>query len=207
MVGFLSCLVLSLSEVSRKPGTPCDEDGNALPPGSAPPPRRPDVRNDDWSPYTNCIEFETAEFLYKRNQMPQDQINTLLDLWAASLLQYDGVPPFESHKDLLDTIDATSLGEVKWESFQMKYNGEIPANDPPTWMSDKFDVWFRDPREVFRNMLDNPDFANETDYAPYYELDSKGKRRWQDFMSGDWAWKQAVCMFRSSHVQILIYWL
>lgn len=124
--------------------------------------------------------------------MPQDQIDTLLDLWAASLLPHGGKPPFSSRKDLYDTIDATELGDVKWESFQMSFDGKIPEDNPPEWMSSTFDVWYRDPRAIFWNMLDNPDFKSEFDCAPFVELDGNGKRRWQDFMSGEWAWKQAA---------------
>jgi len=43
-------------------------------------------------------------------------------------------------------------------------------------------------------MLASSEFADEMDYVPYQEYDaSNDQRRWQDFMSGDWAWEQAVC--------------
>ena len=41
-------------------------------------------------------------------------------------------------------------------------------------------------------MLSNPDFEGKIDYAPVQEYDSKGAHRFQNFMSGNWAWKQAV---------------
>ncbi|KAH9008887.1 hypothetical protein EDB84DRAFT_1280891, partial [Lactarius hengduanensis] len=37
----------------------------------------------------------------------------------------------------------------------------------------------------------NPDFDCEFDYIPFCEFDAKKRRRWQDFMSGDWAWREA----------------
>ncbi|KIM67665.1 hypothetical protein SCLCIDRAFT_20711 [Scleroderma citrinum Foug A] len=41
-------------------------------------------------------------------------------------------------------------------------------------------------------MLANPDFADDMDYQPFREYDTKtSTRHWQDFMSGDWAWRQA----------------
>jgi len=43
-------------------------------------------------------------------------------------------------------------------------------------------------------MLDNPDFDNQFDYAPYVELDKAGQRRWNEFMSGNFSWRHAVCM-------------
>lgn len=127
--------------------------------------------------------------------MPQEEINTLLDLWAASLVEFDSALPFANYKDLYSTIDVTELGNVKWESFTMSYQGDLPETNVPSWMTDKHQVWYRDPHTVFRNMLANPDFDGEINITPFQEMDQKGARRYCDFMSGDWAWKQAVCCF------------
>ncbi|KIJ06930.1 hypothetical protein PAXINDRAFT_91248, partial [Paxillus involutus ATCC 200175] len=62
----------------------------------------------------------------------------------------------------------------------------------PQWMNDTFDVWYRDPHEVVKNMLANADYKDEMDYAPFREFSSEGdEQQWQDFMSGSWAWSQA----------------
>jgi hypothetical protein len=47
-------------------------------------------------------------------------------------------------------------------------------------------------------MLQNPDFANSFDYAPYRQYDAKGSHHYLHFMSGDWAWNQAVSMIVSA---------
>ena len=44
-------------------------------------------------------------------------------------------------------------------------------------------------------MLGNPDFAKDVDYSPLRQYDGKGIRQYENFMSGDWAWKQAVTLF------------
>ncbi|KAG1775478.1 hypothetical protein EV702DRAFT_1180272 [Suillus placidus] len=171
---------------------PCDASGNFLPLGT-PPCSLTEQSPDDWSPFRNRTEFETAEFLYSRAQMSAPNINTLLDLWAASLLKHDDQPPFADHKDLHKTINNIPIGGVNWQSFKIQYSGEKPAApDVPPWMNQQFDVWYRDPREVTWNILANPDYVNEFDYRPFreYSLD-KDERRYQDFMSGDWAWQQA----------------
>ncbi|KAG2135326.1 hypothetical protein DEU56DRAFT_738053 [Suillus clintonianus] len=172
-------------------GRPCDENGAFLPPGT--PPSPPVARPaDDWTPFRNQTEFETAEFLYTREQMSGPQIDTLLDLWAATLVKYNDRPPFANHKDLYHTIDSSPLGDVPWQSFSVKYCGDIPDVDVPPWMNGSYDVWFRDPREVIRNMLANPMYADEVDYQPYREYASAtDERQWKDFMSADWAWDQA----------------
>jgi hypothetical protein len=175
---------------------PCDEHGNNIPPDTPPPPYREDPDPDDWSPFADRLQFETAEFIYARNQMSAGDIDRLLELWSTSLFQHDDTSPFANHNDLYDTIDSIPLGDVKWESFTMKYNGERPESDVPSWMDDEYDVWFRDPRTLVRNMISNPDFDGEFDYAPLQEYDDEDSHRYKDFMSGNWAWRQAVCVPR-----------
>ncbi|KAI5998603.1 hypothetical protein EDD15DRAFT_2386521 [Pisolithus albus] len=171
-------------------GQPCDAGGDFLPTGTQPEPRQPKPP-DDWSPYNSHLEFELADFLYTRNQMSAGNLDILLDLWAASLVEAGGHPIFSSHTEMYRTIDNTQVGDVKWQSFAVKYTGDAEV-DPAPWMHDKYDVWFRDPHKVVQNMLANPEFANEMDYQPFREYDAKtSTRRWQDFMSGDWAWRQA----------------
>ncbi|KAI5991885.1 hypothetical protein EDD15DRAFT_2388391 [Pisolithus albus] len=171
-------------------GQPCNADGNFLPNGTLPEPRQPKPP-DDWSPYSSRLEFELADFIYTRSQISAANLNTLLELWAASLVEAGGKPMFGSYKDMYRTIDNTRVGDVKWQSFTVKYTGDVVA-DPVPWMHDEYDVWFRDPLEVVRNMLANPEFANNMDLQPFREYHTADStRRWQDFMSGDWAWRQA----------------
>jgi hypothetical protein len=74
-------------------GVPCDSQGNNLPPGTPPPPRST-ARSDDWTAFNGHLEFETAEFLFKKTQMSQPEINVLMDLWATTLLRHNDNPPF-----------------------------------------------------------------------------------------------------------------
>ena len=90
-------------------------------------------------------------------------------------------------------IDNIDLGDVKWSNFTVHYTGARPPTDVPSWMDDRYEVYFRDPLEVVHNMLANPEFSSTLDYCPYREYETEtNERRWSDFMSGDWAWNQAV---------------
>jgi hypothetical protein len=122
--------------------------------------------------------------------MSQADMDTLMRLWATTTS--DGCAPFQNHQEMLATIDAINLGDIPWQSFSAKYSGDIPPADPPDWMLKEYTVYFRDPLSVVRSMISNPDFKGQFDYAPYREFED-GKRRWTDLMSGNWAWKQAVC--------------
>ena len=121
-----------------------------------------------------------------------------MDLWRSSFLQYgitDGGAPFINHCELYNTIDSTPLGDVPWQSFSLSYDGQLPEDNIPTWMTDKFDVWFRDPHLIVANILANPDFASDFDLIPFRKFDTDGNQIWQDFMSGSWAWTQVVWQF------------
>ncbi|KAF8221283.1 hypothetical protein L208DRAFT_1328845, partial [Tricholoma matsutake] len=169
--------------------------GNDLPPDTPPPPRDSDQGPDNWRPYDNCLQFEVADFLFCQNQMSAGDINCMLNLWAASLAIHNDEPPFSNTTDLYRTIDSTPLGDVAWESFSLQYNGVQPAEGVPSWMQAEYDVWFRDPCALVHNLLSNPDFKSDFDYMPFQEKTTDRVHRFQDFMSGNWAWHQAVNSF------------
>lgn len=137
------------------------------------------------------------------------KISELMDIWASfnttisNDLDADGPPPsppFANAKDLYNTIDSTDLGDIPWQAFSVKYDGKFPESGPfPTWMTNSYEVWFRNPLEVMENQISNPDFAGKMDYAPKQVFGQDGKRLFKDTMSGNWAWDQAVCLY-------LCYW-
>lgn len=172
--------------------TPCDADGLDLEDPTAPPPPRPTPSPNDYTPFTSRAEFQLAEFLYKKAEMSAGLVNELMEILASYFAAYDDDPPFEGHSDLLKTIDGITLGTVPWESFTGRYNGPLPTDGPiPEWMTTDYEVHYRDIHELVRQMIANPDFKDEFDYTPYQEFENE-KRRWSDFMSGNWAWRQAV---------------
>ena len=100
-------------------------------------------------------------------------------------------PPFKSHEHVYETIDATLHGDAPWNCLAVSYNGE--TSDPcPSWQKDEWEVFYRDPDVVLRQMLENPDFDGQMDYAAYVGLDNSGKRYWSDFMSGNFAYQRSV---------------
>lgn len=95
---------------------------------------------------------------------------------------------------LYRTIDTIRHGDVKWDSFAVRYNCTLENdNNPAPWKDDTYDVWFRCPRQTIHNILTNLELANYTYYRPFREYDAQtNARRFQDFFSGDWAWEQVV---------------
>ena len=191
----------------HRTGKPCDENGQYLPKGSPPPPR-PAQAADDWTPFSDSIQFKLADFLYRQEEMSQGNINHLLELWALSLMRHGSLGPFDSYKHIYDTIDAIeegnyfnflclmshsceTVGDAPWKCFKTSFDEPIEEN-APNWKKQEYNVWYRDPEVVAHNMLANSDFAKEFDPAPYVELDANGGRRRSDFMSGNFAWRQSV---------------
>ena len=193
-----------------------------MPLGSAPAQPLPARPTNDWAPYMDRVSFELAELLYTKEQMSAGNIDALLGLWEASQLEHNCSPPFHSHRDMYNTIDATSQGivtfevplhyyytilicilsgGVNWQCFSLNYQGEL-TNDSPPWMKEEYEVHYRDARDVVLSMVLNPEFADEIDFGPFQERDEDGQHRLKDFMSSDWAWRQAVCDFYQHRSQL-----
>ncbi len=130
--------------------------------------------------------------------MPQSKVKHLLEIWAASILQAtqgeSAAAPFDNHSDLFKIIDATPLGDVPWRCFTVSYNGPLPESSVPSWMTQKYEVWYRCPRKTVHSILANPDFNKNFNTVPYREYTSDGKRKYTNLFSGNWAWRQAVSL-------------
>lgn len=124
--------------------------------------------------------------------MSAGNVNKLLDIFSAYLQKHADQPPFSTSADLYNTIDSAHVGDIAWECFGVKYCGDRMENPSP-WMDDVYDVWMRDPETAITQIIGDADFKDAMDFVPYREYDTAtNSRRWQDFMSGDWAWEEAV---------------
>ncbi|KAF7350320.1 hypothetical protein MVEN_01336500 [Mycena venus] len=171
-------------------GRPCDEHGNFLPPGAPPPPSY-HAPPDNWAPYVEQADFDLADLLYRRVQMSAADIDELMQNWVSRPGAAD--PPFANHRDLYSTIDATAIGHVPWQSFNVSWNGVHNPDDNTPWKNQEYTVYFRDPLAVLKLQLANPDFKFEMDFAPkqVFGGEDRNLREYMDFMSGNWAWEQA----------------
>jgi hypothetical protein len=142
----------------------------------------------DWAPFDNQFAFEAAELLYVHARMSEGNIDKLMDIWERA-----GQAPFIDHQDLHVTIDSITSGDFLWQSFTIQYNnGVSDNNDSPQWMSDTHEIFFRDPHLVVQAMLANPDFDDGMDFVPYRVFNKGDEQQFDNMMSGEWAWNQAV---------------
>ena len=108
-----------------------------------------------------------ADFLFKKAEMSQNDVDTLMRLWTTS----NGHAPFLKHHNMLSMIDAINFQDVQWQSFSTKYSGDVPPVNLPDWMLKEYTVHFHDLLSIVRNMISNPDCKGQFDYAPYREFE------------------------------------
>ena len=170
---------------------PCDENGGNLP-DPLPPPLAPFADPTSWSPFQSRVDFDFAHYHFVELQDSAANINKALDIWQASILQYGGNVPWTNAQDLYDTINKIQAGSAPWKVYKICYQGVVPAGIPPKWMTETYELCTCDSRTVLHNQLASSEFKGKTNFVPYQQFDSKGRRIWSNLMSADWAWKQAV---------------
>lgn len=218
-----------MTETNYRAATPCDAEGNFLEDDDPPPPRNEPLSND-WFPYSCRADFELTDFLYREEQMSAGNITKLLGIMKAYQLiqkaehaKSDGRPESDAKEldddsdrfmtntllngdaqKLYNTIDATKVGDVPWKSFSNFYtdeNGKRASDEnAESWKRKEYDVWYREPLELIRSLVDNPALEGEFDYVPFREYQPKEdsddindkERVFRNYMSGNFAWEQAV---------------
>jgi hypothetical protein len=169
----------------------CNEHGEFLTTDVVPVP--PTERSEtDWFPFNSRVGFELADFIFAKAELSKKKVDHLLELWAATLVPHGVQPPITDHTDLLQQVDSIPLGNVPWESFCLSYNGPLPETTRPLeWKVTEYEIWFRNPRDVIKGILSNPEFDGHIDYSAYREFEDS-KQRYSNMMLGDWAWRQSV---------------
>jgi hypothetical protein len=60
-------------------------------------------------------------------------------------------------------------------------------------MTQTYDLCLHDLQIVTQNQLATTDFADQVNYDPYKQWNPDGEPTFSNLMSGNWAWRQAVC--------------
>ena len=182
---------------------PCDVNGDFISLHTQPPPNIPlDATEDNpWHPFEDRLAFDWAHYHFVELQSSEREINKGLDLWLAATLKAGGETslPWSSAAEMYATIDAIQEGDSPFQTIQFKYSGPLPPN-PPCWMTETYELCTRDSRTLLHHQLATTDFADKFNYKPYRQFNHKGDRVWSNLMSGDWAWKEAVCFYLHNHI-------
>ncbi|TFY59764.1 hypothetical protein EVJ58_g5572 [Rhodofomes roseus] len=174
-------------------GRPCDCHGTFLDAGAPPPEREP---VNSYRPFENRAAFQFAELIFKKIQASYGDVNGLLRTLAAyNVSQGGGEPPFEDVDELYSVIDAIPYGDAPWESFTVRYTGDVTP-DSPSWQRADYTVHCRNVRQVAHNMIGNEGFDDSFDTTPYQEYTAPGITRVSNMMSGQFAYRQATTIAR-----------
>ncbi|KAJ7798569.1 hypothetical protein B0H14DRAFT_3092899 [Mycena olivaceomarginata] len=185
-------------------------DGHYLPPLSVPPPLPPPpVHGQDpaaWAPFGSRAEFDFAQFHFVKLQSSAANINTALDLWAASVMQFGGTVPWKNSDELYATIDKIQSGHMPWQTYRMRYTGPLPPGTAPRWMTQTYEICTRDLRAVLHHQLETTSFKGDIDMVPYRQFNHAGKRVWSNLMSGDWAWNKRISWRKTPITSAALSW-
>ncbi|KAJ7769648.1 hypothetical protein DFH07DRAFT_866732 [Mycena maculata] len=164
---------------------PCTADGVFLAPyigPPAPPAPPPDGQAPAaWAPFGDRAEFDFAHFHFVQTQSSENDINIVLDIWAASVLKYGATALWNNAR----------MAKHPGKTHTLRYSGPLPPGQPPKWMTQSYKLCTRDTRQLMHNQLGTIVFKDHVNFVPYRQFNHSGKRVWSNLMSGDWAWKQA----------------
>ncbi|KAF8432344.1 hypothetical protein L210DRAFT_3311382, partial [Boletus edulis BED1] len=168
-------------------------NGNDLPEGAPPlsSSSSSHQNSNPWHPFSHQAQFELANFLFCRNEMPAAQVDELMQIWARlnhDQNQQPSTPPFTSAHDLHQKIDQIDDSKT-WKSFSFTYAGvDLEDECLPTWKQATYQLVVRDAKLLVQEQLACPEFKDYMDYYPQQIFGDDNQRIWSDFMSGNWAW-------------------
>lgn len=171
--------------------TPCDRNGNYLPPYTPPLPEDNPALNS-WPPFESRAEFDFACYHFVEAQSLAASIDKTLDIWAAAVMELGGNTPWKNSDELYETIDTIQHGDSPWKTYCVQYQGPQPSGTPLKWMTETYELCTRDSRRVLQHQLATTQFDGKINLIPYRQFDGKSQRVWSNLMSADWAWSQAV---------------
>jgi hypothetical protein len=145
----------------------------------------------DWTPFDTKAQFEIVDLLYHHAEVSASNIDSLFEIWARSVHEFDAFGPFKDHNDMYITINSSVLGDVSWQCMVMKVPKDVDEH-MASWMWTSYEVWYRDPEIMVSNMLSNTDFDGQFDMCPYIELNEEGNHQWSNVMLGNITWRQSV---------------
>ncbi|KDQ53825.1 hypothetical protein JAAARDRAFT_115144, partial [Jaapia argillacea MUCL 33604] len=172
----------------------CNRNGDFIPPDTPPPPFVAPAENAEksWHPFEDRIEFDFANYHFVTAQSSAAEINTALDIWAATVLKYHGIVPWKNASHLYANIDEIQHGSAPWKVHTVRYQGPLPAGTPPKWMTQTYELCTRNTRLVLQNQLATSAFKGQQNTRPYRQFNKAGKQVYSNLMSADFAWNQAV---------------
>ncbi|GBE88917.1 hypothetical protein SCP_1403250 [Sparassis crispa] len=94
---------------------------------------------NSWSPFNDEVQFKTADFLFRKVEMSQPDIDYLMELWGLSLMKHGDLGPFDSYDHMYAVIDDVAEGSAPWKCFVSQGEADLPPN-APNWQSEEYHI-------------------------------------------------------------------
>ncbi|KAF9480698.1 hypothetical protein BDN70DRAFT_992500 [Pholiota conissans] len=154
-------------------------------------PRIQNISDNPWTPFTDRLAFAWVDHHYVKLKASQQDIQTVLDPWRATVLKHASVQvesdpvsvPWKNPEELYNMIDSMQVGEAPWRTYIFVYSGPKPPI-LPRWMEELYELNTRAILTVLEQQLDT-----QFEYTPYQEFDGRGDRLYSNPISGDWHWR------------------
>ena len=111
--------------------------------------------------------------------------------------------PWRNARDMYNTIDSIKVSGVDWMTHRLSYSGPRPSGTAPRWMRESYELNLRNLFSVFEGQLASKEFNGQFEYTPYEEYDKDGFRVYSNLMSGNWAFREAVCISFSIFLSLM----
>jgi hypothetical protein len=108
-------------------------------PLGASPPARDTPQPGDWTPFDSKAQFEIANLLYHRAEASASNIDSLFEIWARSVHEFDALAPFKDHNDMYLTINSSVLRDVPWQCMVTNVPKDVDER-VASWMCTSYKV-------------------------------------------------------------------
>ena len=162
-----------------------------------------------WAPFSSIEDWDYARWIMG-SDLSQRQIDAMLALDLVSQtcamattffthkIQIKSTSPsFRNSRALLGKIDSLPTGP-EWEVVELSVEGK-GVNDDGGVVTEKVELWRRDPVECIRELFSNPAFKDNIHYKPQkvYTNESRTERVFSEMWTGEWWWKTQVSSFET----------
>ncbi|KAJ7199445.1 hypothetical protein GGX14DRAFT_373189 [Mycena pura] len=137
-----------------------------------------------WYPFASEEEWELAQWLMTSG-ISQRKLDKYLKLKA---VQSGIKPSFHNKRAFLQYIDCLPKGP-QWICQPMEVSGEPDADG--NVQTEILDLWYRDPVECVRELLQNPEFKDKQGYIPrWLSRNPDGtNREFSEMWTSEWWWE------------------
>ncbi|KAG9022370.1 hypothetical protein FRB95_014881, partial [Tulasnella sp. JGI-2019a] len=153
-----------------------------------------------WEPFASLDEWKLAEWMMKKG-ISQQSMNELINL---SFIQSCGPPSFHDNHALLVKIDSLPAGP-EFQCIELEATGDQVNNKG--YSSETLELWMRDPIKCVKELMGNPEFADNMAYSPvckWKHHEGHKHHVYDEAWTADWWWETQAKLHKGSTIAHVI---